>query len=118
VNSEDPSAAGSDRGNLPPSPYANPVGASAFWQVHFGLSSCLFCGRTICGARSAIYIGGWSVNVRIRLLRGKDEDIAPYGNPTLGELLLQKAKEGVTVLLLVWDDQTSLHGAAGHTVRP
>lgn len=57
----------------------------------------LFCGRFI-------WITGWSVWDKTRLLRSPDR---PQTSPTIGELLVQKAKEGVNVLLLVWDDTTN-----------
>ncbi|KAJ8768289.1 hypothetical protein K2173_021229 [Erythroxylum novogranatense] len=49
----------------------------------------------ISNARHLIYITGWS--------RPK-----PGGDITLGELLKKKADEGVRVLMLVWDDKTSV----------
>ncbi|XAR70357.1 Phospholipase D [Bertholletia excelsa] len=54
-------------------------------------------------ARRLIYITGWSVYHKVRLVRDSD-------NPTecmLGDLLKTKSQEGVRVLLLVWDDPTS-----------
>ncbi|CAB4266762.1 unnamed protein product [Prunus armeniaca] len=59
----------------------------------------------ITNARHFIYITGWSVYTEITLLRDpsrRKDDI------TLGELLKRKANEGVSVLLLVWDDRTSV----------
>ncbi|KAB1204621.1 Phospholipase D alpha 1 [Morella rubra] len=61
----------------------------------------------ISNARHLIYIAGWSVYPSITLIRDvrwpKQE-----GELTLGELLKKKADEGVTVLMLVWQDRTSL----------
>ncbi|KAL9269469.1 Phospholipase D beta 1-like protein [Drosera capensis] len=55
-------------------------------------------------ARRLIYITGWSVWHKVRLIR----DGGPaLGDCTLGELLRSKSQEGVRVLLLVWDDPTS-----------
>ncbi|MQM09946.1 hypothetical protein Taro_042834 [Colocasia esculenta] len=55
-------------------------------------------------ARRLVYIAGWSVYHKVRLLR----DAAHEGaDSTLGDLLKTKAQEGVRVLLLVWDDPTS-----------
>ncbi|XP_050375681.1 phospholipase D beta 1 [Argentina anserina] len=54
-------------------------------------------------ARRLIYIVGWSVYHKVKLLRdnnGKTDCI-------LGDLLKNKSQEGVRVLLLVWDDPTS-----------
>lgn len=54
-------------------------------------------------ARRLVYITGWSVWHKVRLVR--DEKYrAAY---TLGELLKTKSQEGVRVLLLIWDDPTS-----------
>lgn len=54
-------------------------------------------------ARRLVYITGWSVWHKVRLVR--DEKYrAAY---TLGELLKAKSQEGVRVLLLIWDDPTS-----------
>ncbi|GAV76679.1 C2 domain-containing protein/PLDc domain-containing protein/PLD_C domain-containing protein [Cephalotus follicularis] len=57
----------------------------------------------ICQAQRLIYITGWSVWHKVRLLR----DGGPASDCTLGELLRSKSREGVRVLLLVWDDPTS-----------
>ncbi|KAL9265393.1 Phospholipase D beta 2-like protein [Drosera capensis] len=51
-------------------------------------------------ARRLIYITGWSVWHKVRLVRDG-------GDCTLGELLRSKSQEGVRVLLLVWDDPAS-----------
>lgn len=55
-------------------------------------------------ARRLIYITGWSVWHKVRLVRDK---VGPASACTLGELLRSKSQEGVRVLLLVWDDPTS-----------
>uniref|UniRef100_J3LPF0 Phospholipase D n=1 Tax=Oryza brachyantha TaxID=4533 RepID=J3LPF0_ORYBR len=57
----------------------------------------------ITNARRIVYIAGWSVNTDVALVR---DPRRPSG--TLGELLKRKADQGVTVLLLVWDDRTSV----------
>jgi phospholipase D1/2 len=57
-----------------------------------------------------IYITGWSVDVSQSLLRGKEKEEAIKNgkySPYIGELLKQKAEEGVVVNVLVWDDATS-----------
>ncbi|KAK3194923.1 hypothetical protein Dsin_026233 [Dipteronia sinensis] len=54
-------------------------------------------------ARRLIYITGWSVWHKVRLVR----DAGPALDCTLGELLRSKSQEGVRVLLLIWDDPTS-----------
>ena len=54
-------------------------------------------------ARRLIYITGWSVWHKVKLVRDTG-----YGTEcTLGDLLRSKSQEGVRVLLLVWDDPTS-----------
>lgn len=58
-------------------------------------------------AKHFIYVAGWSVNASIALVRDKDGKPLPgHLGETLGELLVRKANEGVTVLMLVWDDKT------------
>ncbi|KAK9273120.1 hypothetical protein L1049_017927 [Liquidambar formosana] len=54
-------------------------------------------------ARRLIYITGWSVWHKVRLIR----DVGYESDSTLGDLLKAKSQEGVRVLLLVWDDPTS-----------
>ncbi|KAJ4832239.1 Phospholipase D beta 1 [Turnera subulata] len=58
--------------------------------------------KAISQARRLVYITGWSVYHKVRLVRDGQE--ASY---TLGDLLKTKSQEGVRVLLLVWDDPTS-----------
>ncbi|XP_010541603.1 PREDICTED: phospholipase D alpha 3 [Tarenaya hassleriana] len=61
----------------------------------------------ISNAKYLIYITGWSVYTKITLIRDPNRP-KPGGNLTLGELLRKKAEEGVAVLMLVWDDRTSV----------
>ncbi|KAI9192102.1 hypothetical protein LWI28_018347 [Acer negundo] len=61
----------------------------------------------ISNARHLIYITGWSVYTEITLIRDLKRP-RQGGNITLGELLKNKANEGVLVLMLVWDDRTSV----------
>jgi phospholipase D1/2 len=61
----------------------------------------------ITNAEHLIYITGWSVNTEIKLIRDSKRP-KPGGDVTLGELLKKKASEGVRVLMLVWDDRTSV----------
>jgi phospholipase D1/2 len=56
-------------------------------------------------ARKLIYITGWSVFHTIHLVR--DDGNGGEKGRSLGDLLNRKSKEGVRVLLLVWDDPTS-----------
>ncbi|KAL9238102.1 hypothetical protein vseg_012573 [Gypsophila vaccaria] len=60
-------------------------------------------------AKHMIYITGWSVYTEITLIRDTRRP-KPGGDMTLGELLKKKALEGVRVLMLVWDDPTSVKG--------
>ncbi|KAL7189736.1 hypothetical protein ACSBR1_039390 [Camellia fascicularis] len=61
----------------------------------------------ISNAKHFIYITGWSVFTDITLVRDTRRP-KPGGDITLGELLKKKANEGVRVLMLVWDDRTSV----------
>lgn len=61
----------------------------------------------ISNAKHMIYITGWSVYTEFTLIRDTRRP-KPGGDVTLGELLKNKANEGVTVLMLVWDDRTSV----------
>ncbi|KAI5428863.1 phospholipase D gamma 1 [Lathyrus oleraceus] len=54
-------------------------------------------------ARRLVYITGWSVWHKVRLVR----EAGYASNYTLGDLLRTKSQEGVRVLLLIWDDPTS-----------
>ena len=56
-----------------------------------------------------IYIVGWSVYDKVRLVRepSPSRPLPEGGDLTLGELLKFKSQEGVRVCLLVWDDKTS-----------
>jgi phospholipase D1/2 len=58
-------------------------------------------------ARRMVYIAGWSVNTDVVLVRDPRKQAAA-ASENLGELLIRKANEGVTVLMLVWDDRTSV----------
>ncbi|KAL3344321.1 hypothetical protein AABB24_023649 [Solanum stoloniferum] len=69
------------------------------------------CWEDICYAISEahhlIYIVGWSVFHKIKLIREPTSPLPRGGDLTLGELLKYKSQEGVRVLLLLWDDKTS-----------
>lgn len=52
---------------------------------------------------------GWSLYDRIKLKRGHDGPMEDSPELTLGQLLKKKAREGVRVCLLIWDDKTSLN---------
>ncbi|KAL9245316.1 hypothetical protein vseg_018981 [Gypsophila vaccaria] len=55
-------------------------------------------------ARRLIYIAGWSVWHKVRLVRDGGDHASDCN---LGDLLRAKSAEGVRILLLVWDDPTS-----------
>ncbi|CAO2835004.1 unnamed protein product [Amaranthus hypochondriacus] len=55
-------------------------------------------------AKKLVYITGWSVWHKVRLVR---DSVNHAADCSLGELLRSKSAEGVRVLLLVWDDPTS-----------
>ncbi|VAI81646.1 unnamed protein product [Triticum turgidum subsp. durum] len=59
----------------------------------------------ISNARHLVYITAWSMFPHITLVRERDGR-----QETLGELLKRKAGEGVHVLLLVWNDISSIDG--------
>ncbi|KAJ6330016.1 hypothetical protein OIU76_008778 [Salix suchowensis] len=61
----------------------------------------------ISNAKHLIYIAGWSLYPEITLVRDPSRP-KPGGELKLGELLKKKAEESVTVLMLVWDDRTSV----------
>ncbi|KVH98023.1 hypothetical protein Ccrd_023751 [Cynara cardunculus var. scolymus] len=61
----------------------------------------------ITNAKHFIYITGWSVYTQISLIRDSRRQKAG-GDVMLGELLKNKASEGVRVLMLIWDDRTSV----------
>ncbi|KAJ1277577.1 hypothetical protein BS78_04G014900 [Paspalum vaginatum] len=82
------------------------------------------CWEDLCsavlGAQRLVYVAGWSVHTRVRLVRGemspemqaKAAEVRQLGGVdveamSLGDLLRYKSQEGVRVLLLVWDDKTS-----------
>ncbi|KAM4085842.1 hypothetical protein ACJW30_10G057700 [Castanea mollissima] len=59
--------------------------------------------EAISQARRLIYIAGWSVYHKVKLIRDGNNATGCM----LGDLLKIKSQEGVRVLLLVWDDPTS-----------
>ncbi|KAM6553827.1 hypothetical protein CsatB_014589 [Cannabis sativa] len=69
------------------------------------------CWEDICHAileaHHLIYIVGWSVYHRVKLVREPTKPLPTGGELTLGELLKFKSQEGVRVVLLIWDDKTS-----------
>ena len=65
---------------------------------------------TIMAAKEVICITGWSVWDKLQLFRGEDQAI---DKRTLGEILKDKAKEGVKVWIMLWSlisNQVNLQG--------
>jgi phospholipase D1/2 len=60
--------------------------------------------EAVTNAKRMVYIAGRSVNTDVVLVR----DTRQPSSGTLGDLLKRKAGEGVTVLVLEWDDRTSV----------
>ncbi|KAK9865095.1 hypothetical protein WJX84_006038 [Apatococcus fuscideae] len=60
-------------------------------------------------AKVMVYIVGWSVWDKLHLTRAPNCKMLENKGPSLGELLIQKAEEGVRVCMMVWDDKTSVH---------
>ncbi|KAG6783636.1 hypothetical protein POTOM_009299 [Populus tomentosa] len=69
------------------------------------------CWEDICHAiveaHHLVYIAGWSIFHKVKLVREPSKPLPRGGDLNLGELLKYKSQEGVRVLLLVWDDKTS-----------
>ncbi|GKV42898.1 hypothetical protein SLEP1_g50258 [Rubroshorea leprosula] len=69
------------------------------------------CWEDICHAileaHHLVYVVGWSIFHKVRLVREQTRPLPNGGNLSLGDLLKYKSQEGVRVLLLVWDDKTS-----------
>ncbi|KAG8377997.1 hypothetical protein BUALT_Bualt08G0092100 [Buddleja alternifolia] len=63
--------------------------------------------HAICEAHHLVYIVGWSIYDKVKLVREASKALPNGGDLNLGELLKYKSQEGVRVLLLVWDDKTS-----------
>ncbi|XP_077236735.1 phospholipase D alpha 1-like [Tasmannia lanceolata] len=64
--------------------------------------------NSITEAKHFIYVVGWSVNSSITLIRDPDRMIQGAKNVSIGELLKRKADEGLTVLVMIWEDRTSI----------
>lgn len=56
-------------------------------------------------AKQLVYITGWSINPHIRLKRDAPEDSKEAR--TLGQLLIDKANEGVSVNIILWNETGS-----------
>ncbi|KAH7546359.1 hypothetical protein FEM48_Zijuj01G0192300 [Ziziphus jujuba var. spinosa] len=66
----------------------------------------------VSNAKHLIYIAGWTVYTEITLIRDPRRP-KPGGGITLGELLEKKANEGVRVLILIWEDKTTVEHISG-----
>lgn len=80
------------------------------------------CWEDICHAileaHHLIYIVGWSIYHKVRLVREPTRPLTEDARKmTLGDLLKYKSAEGVRVLMLVWDDKTSHNKFYINTVR-
>ncbi|CAL9196671.1 unnamed protein product [Musa hybrid cultivar] len=69
------------------------------------------CWEDICHAileaHHMIYLVGWSIYHKVKLVREPTRPLPNGGALTLGDLLKYKSQEGVRVCMLVWDDKTS-----------
>ncbi|KAI9109272.1 hypothetical protein K1719_019895 [Acacia pycnantha] len=69
------------------------------------------CWEDICHAileaHHLVYIVGWSIYHKVKLVREPTKPLPNGGDLNLGDLLKYKSGEGARVLLLVWDDKTS-----------
>ncbi|KAJ9703828.1 hypothetical protein PVL29_005202 [Vitis rotundifolia] len=69
------------------------------------------CWEDICHAiveaHHLIYLVGWSIFHKVKLIREHTRPLPRGGELSLGELLKYKSEEGVRVLMLVWDDKFS-----------
>ncbi|XP_074581781.1 phospholipase D delta-like isoform X3 [Curcuma longa] len=63
--------------------------------------------HAILEAHHLIYIVGWSLYDKVKLVREPTRPLPEAGKLTLGNLLKYKSQEGVRVCLLIWDDKTS-----------
>jgi phospholipase D1/2 len=73
--------------------------------------------QSILEAHHLVYIAGWSIYEKVRLVREPTRPLPEGWDLSLGQLLKFKSEEGVRVLLLVWDDKTSHHKFCFKTVR-
>ncbi|GFQ06152.1 phospholipase d delta [Phtheirospermum japonicum] len=73
---------------------------------------CVTCCKDMCiaivEAKRLIYITGWSVYYMTKLVREPTRPVPGGMDSTLWDLLKWKADKGVRVVLLVWDDPTSV----------
>ncbi|KAL8134788.1 phospholipase D delta [Apium graveolens] len=84
-------------------PHIELDGGKNFEQGHCWEDICY----AISEAHHMIYLVGWSIYHKVKLVREPTRPLPRGGDLTLGELLKYKSEEGVRILLLVWDDKTS-----------
>ena len=60
--------------------------------------------HAILEAEKVVYIVGWSIYHKVKLVREPTRPLPSAGNLHLGDLLKHKSKQGVRVLLLLWND--------------
>nr|POE51248.1 isoform 2 of phospholipase d delta [Quercus suber] len=60
--------------------------------------------HAILEAEKVVYIVGWSIYHKVKLVREPTRPLPSAGNLNLGDLLKHKSKQGVRVLLLLWND--------------
>ncbi|XP_065630648.1 phospholipase D delta isoform X4 [Quercus suber] len=63
--------------------------------------------QAILEAHHLIYVIGWSIYHRVKLVRESSKQLPAEGELSLGDLLKYKSQEGVRVILMIWDDKTS-----------
>ena len=63
--------------------------------------------QAILEAHHLIYIIGWSIYHRVKLVRESSKQLPAEGELSLGDLLKYKSQEGVRVIMMIWDDKTS-----------
>lgn len=68
--------------------------------------------KAIMSATEFIYITGWAVWPQLVMVR-TDDGGEEWKDLTLGQMLVQKAEEGVKVLVMVWDELASNFFSAG-----
>ncbi|KAB8094406.1 hypothetical protein EE612_021583 [Oryza sativa] len=63
--------------------------------------------HSIVEAHHLVYMVGWSIYHPVKLVREPTRALPGETPSTLGELLKKKAREGVRIVILLWDDKTS-----------
>ena len=77
------------------------VSANSCWNDLYG---------ALVEAKDLICITGWSIWTELKLLRGNDAHIE---DRSLGEILVDKANEGVNVYVMIWDEADSVQTIYG-----